>query len=557
MDGGTEDTRGIQVGRSGRAARMVRPEHEHILQDTDRSSGRDALRNNVSAAVALADAVRSTLGPRGLDKMLVDADGSIDVTNDGVTVLEAARVEHPTARMLIQTSSAQDDVAHDGTTSAVLLTAELLVNALEWIDRGVHPAVVQSGFQQAAAWSREELNSISRDASDRILQTEVVRTSLAGKVNDTAREVLSTLAVDAAHAIATTVDEDETTCNPSDVKRVGVRGGSARDSRLIEGLLLAKKRLDQRTPDSGGAGRILLIDGGLDKRTTSIDAKIKVTDVGALQRFHDRERADLQAQVDAIAALGCDLLVVRDGVDDDAIAPLRKAGIVCYRRFERADLELLSRATGAKLIRNPIRATTDDLGDYASRSEERIDEIEHVTIIGSRNRGRTLLVRGSTETLIAEMQRGFDDAIGVACGLVEEPWIVAGGGATWIALARHLRKRAPEANGREQLAVEAYAAALESIPRILAENAGLDPLEILLATSAAQSVGDDPWLGLDLNAGSPSDMADAGVVEPVRIARQALAGATEAAISVLRIDDILWAKQDAQTPDWQTNEDED
>ncbi len=551
---------------------MHRPEHERILQDTERTSGREALRNNITAAVALADAIRSTLGPRGLDKMLVAADGKVEVTNDGVTVLEAAKVEHPTAKMLISTSSAQDDVAHDGTTSTILLMAEMLVNGLEWIDRGVHPVVIQNGYRLASEWSREALDDLSRPATDRATQQRVVMTSLAGKTNETARALLSSLAVEAAHAVAEVsgvgngegtggVAESDggslKTADPAHVKRIGARGGSASDSHLVNGLMLAKRRLDKRTPATGGKGRIMLLDGGISPRSPAIGARIKVTDPGALARFLAKERGDMQQRVDAVAALDCDLLVVRDGIDDDAISMLREAGIVTYRRVERDDLDLLARATGASLVRDPLRATEADLGDYESRSESKIDDIEHVTILGSKAAGQTLLMRGSTETLISEMQRSFEDAIGVACGLIEEPRIVPGGGATWIALARNLRRRAPEASGREQLAVEAYAAALEVIPRVLAENAGLDPLEMLLATSAKQSAEQDGWLGLDLDARTSADMAAAGVIEPIRIARQALAGATESAISVLRIDDVLWAQQDAQEPDWNTDADPD
>jgi len=545
---------------------MPRPEHERILQDTDRSSGRDALRNNVTAAVALADAIRSTLGPAGLDKMLVAADGKVEVTNDGVTVLEAAKVEHPTAKMLISTSSAQDDVACDGTTSAILLMAEMLVNGLEYIDRGVHPVLIQNGYRKAAEWATKTLDEISRDATEREVQRSVVMTSLAGKTNETVRVLLSDLAVEAAHAVAQfgvdsgvdSIDLVDSTNNqiradPSHIKRIGARGGNASDTRLVNGLMLAKRRLDQRTSASSSRGKIMLLDGGIAPRSPNIQAQIKVSEAGALAKFIEREKAEMQNRIEAIASIGCDLLIVRDGIDDEAVSMLREAGIVTYRRVERDELDLLARATGATLIRDPLRVRASDLGDFESRNEKKIDDIEHVTIIGSKIAGQTLLVRGSTETLIAEVQRGFDDAIGVACGLIEEPRIVPGGGATWIALARALRRRAPEADGREQLAVEAYAAALEVIPRVLAENAGLNPLEMLLATSAEQATNDDAWLGLVFDDMATTEMAEAGIIEPIRIARQAIAGATEAAISVLRIDDVLWAKQDPQTPDWQSD----
>lgn len=528
---------------------MVSREHERILQDTEREQGNTALRNNVKAALALADAVRSTLGPLGLDKMLISDVGDVQVTNDGVTVLEAAKVEHPTARMLISTSTTQDVEAHDGTTSAIVLTAELLLNALDWIDRGIHPSVLVSGYRMALEHSLEEIESISRSASDDDL-IQVVKTSLSGKVGEETRSSLSSLAMEAAKVALERSNRE--IIDPNDIKRITIRGGRISDSERIDGIVMRKTRLDSQTPDKLNSGKVLILDGGLDPKELSIDASIRITEPGMLARFIERQKQELQDRVQAIADVGTDLLIIRDGVNDDAISMLREAGIVTYRRVERDDLELISRACGASIVRDTRGINPESLGTFESVKEESWESVDHVRIHGSVGSGQTVIIRGSTDSILEETQRAFDDAIGVACGLVQDSSILPGGGAIQIALARRLRDYSTSIPGREQLAVEAYAAAMESIPRALAQNAGLDGLDRILEITAAQASNDNDWLGLDVTDRQIHDMSEKGVIEPLRTTRQALIGATESAISVLRIGDILWAKQDPQTPDWQS-----
>lgn len=540
----------VQVQIPGRCdVPMARREHERILQDTEREQGHTALRNNVRAALALADAVRSTIGPLGLDKMLLSDDGDVQVTNDGVTVLEAAKVEHPTARMLISTSSVQDDEARDGTSSAIVLTAELLLNALDWIDRGIHPSVMVAGYRIAMDHSLIAIEDISKpmEEADHI---RIVSTSLAGKVSEDVRRILSNLAVETASIAANRGSSKHV--DPDLIKRIIIRGGRIADSERVDGIVLRKTRLDSQTPNRLDGGKVLLLDGGLDPKELSVNASIRITEPGMMARFLQRQKLEMKERVDAIAEAGIDLLIVRDGIHEDAIPMLRNAGIVTYRRVERIDLELIARACGARIVRDVQGIRSESIGEFNSVNEERWESIDHVRIHGSVGSGQTVVLRGSTDAVIDEVSRAFDDAIGVACGLQDEPKMLPGGGAIQIALARRLRAHATTIPGREQLAVEAYAAALESIPRALAENSGLDGLDQIIGLTAAQTSSSNDWLGIDVTDRSIHPMNERGVLEPVRIARQAITGATESAISVLRIGDILWAKQDAQMPDWQS-----
>ena len=369
---------------------MVSPEHESLLNDTDRVQGHSALRDNVAAASALADAVRSTLGPRGLDKLLVDEEGASLVTNDGVTVLETAKVEHPTAKMLISTASAQDAMARDGTTTTVLLIAELLQNGLELVERGIHPAIICNGWNIAQERAAADLKQLSRAPSgdDDLLQA--VRTSLAGKVDEGVRENLSQLAVQAAHAIATG-SGGEVRADPSLVKVINDVGGGGGDTHLVAGLVLPKERIHPEMPDHRDAGRIILFDGALERRGLDIQANLKVTQTGMLAQLHESERADLAKRVQALIDVGIDVLIVRDGIDDEARAQLNDAGITAYRRVEKQELDLLSRATGALMVHDVNNIRDDDIGEFSTLSEENWHGVNHLILVGSAERGQTLV----------------------------------------------------------------------------------------------------------------------------------------------------------------------
>ena len=538
------ENRGL-IGR----VQMVESDHDVALEDTDRIHGRTALVNNVKAASSLAGAIRSTLGPKGLDKMLVDGDGSALVTNDGVTVLEKANVEHPTARLLIDASSSQDRAARDGTTTTVLLVAEMLQNSLELVRMGVHPSIIVNGYSIALEESIKEAEKVSRE-SDEEQKSQVVRTSLQGKGDSSVCGLIASLAVEAADGLMDLEGGDD--LERMVVKRLQIREGNVMDSSLVNGLILLKSRVDATSPENSDGGVVAIIDGGLEHAKLETDASIEVSSLGIMQEFHERSRENMQKQVMHLSSLGVDLLVVRDGIADEAIAQLTKAGIVAYRRFERSDMDLLSRITGARPVRSVSTLGDEDLGTYSKRGEERISDVKHTLIEGDGG-GMTLAVRGSSPAVREEAIRIFDDAIGVAHRLNSRPGVLPGGGAIQSHLARHLRSFSQTQSGREQLAIEAYASALESIPRILAENAGRDPVEVILSLSADQRES-GAWIGFDLQSGKNCDMGEMGILDTEFVVKHALSGATEAAIGVLRIDDVLWARTDPSTPDWEGEE---
>ena len=538
------ENRGL-IGR----AQMVESDHDVALEDTDRIHGRTALVNNVKAASSLAGAIRSTLGPKGLDKMLVDGDGSALVTNDGVTVLEKANVEHPTARLLIDASSSQDRAARDGTTTTVLLVAEMLQNSLELVRMGVHPSIIVNGYSIALEESIKEAEKVSRESNEE-QKSQVVRTSLQGKGDSSVCGLIASLAVEAADGLMDLEGGDD--LERMVVKRLQIREGNVMDSSLVNGLILLKSRVDATSPENSDGGVVAIIDGGLEHAKLETDASIEVSSLGIMQEFHERSGENMQKQVTHLSSLGVDLLVVRDGIADEAISQLTKAGIVAYRRFERSDMDLLSRITGARPVRSVSTLGDEDLGTYSKREEERISDVKHTLIEGDGG-GMTLAVRGSSPAVREEAIRIFDDAIGVAHRLNSRPGVLPGGGAIQSHLARHLRSFSQTQSGREQLAIEAYASALESIPRILAENAGRDPVEVILSLSADQRES-GAWIGFDLQSGKNCDMGEMGILDTEFVVKHALSGATEAAIGVLRIDDVLWARTDPSTPDWEGEE---
>ncbi len=514
---------------------------ETILESTDRTSGREALRKNVQAAIALAGAVRSTLGPKGLDKLLVDDQGQTLVTNDGVTVLESAKVEHPVARMIISASSTQDRVARDGTPTTVVISAEMLRNAWQLVRQGVHPATIARGFALAEDYSHSALEELTITATDdQILAA--IETSLAGKLDQAMGKHLAELALNAGKIIL-----KDGRADPTRVNIIKQTGGSMTDTTLITGLALAKSRIHSEMKERGGPGTILVLDGGLERRKAQLDTKVNIKSTGMIEAFRKSESKGLLAQVDNLVQIGCEMLVCKEGVDEEARQALSDKGILTYRRVEKKDLDLLSRACGANLVPDAGRASKSDLGAFIRTREELRGGVNH-WILDAKEGGATIIARGSTEGVLEEVVRSFADGLGVACQLLEDPILLPGGGATQVALARRLRRHAESVPGREQLAIEAWADALESIPRALAGNAGFDGIDSLLKLTAAQNSEGD-FIGLDLKNGKPRDTIERGILEPLKITKQAISGATEAAISILRIDDVLWAQMDAQVPD--------
>jgi len=526
---------------------MVESEHGEALEGTERLQGRGALVNNVKAASALAGAVRSTLGPKGLNKMLVEADGSSIVTNDGVTILENANVEHPTAKMLIQASSSQDRSSRDGTTTTIILISEMLQNAMELVAMGIHPSVIVNGYGIALEEGIKEARRIAKTPGKSEMDM-AVRTALEGKGDTATCNFFAKLAMEAAERLADEKGGED--LERIRVKRLQISEGEILDSELVNGLILPKSRVDIHMSEAIDGGLIAILDGGLEQRTLEMSASIEIDSPGALTAFHERKIEGLRNQINHLSKLGVSLLIVRDGISDEAINMLTFHGITAYRRFERPDLELLSVITGAKISRELTEISPDDLGNFSTHYEKGIADVKHTIIEGSAGIGMTVVVRGTSKAIREEGVRIFDDGLGVAHRLIGKPEVLPGGGAAHAHLSRHLRSFALSRADREQLAIEAFASALESIPRVLAENSGRDPVDVLLSLSAEQNEN-GPWVGFDLRLCESADMWEAGILDSLFVVTSSLSGASEAAISVLRIDDILWAKTEVGTPEWE------
>lgn len=511
-----------------------------ILEDTQRTQGHEALRKNVAAGLALAGAVRSTLGPKGLDKLLVDNQGRTMVTNDGVTVLRTAKVEHPIAKMIISASETQEKSVSDGTTSTVILCAELLRNAWYLVSQGVHPSVVSRGYSMAENHAMGELHSLKLEASS----MEVVRTVLEGKLDTESRELLSKLAVEAADNI---YDEVSNKSDSTRVKKLQLIGNSVSGTKLISGLMVAKTCVHPEMNANLSNGNILLIDGGIERESLTSDVKIKVESTGVLEAFRKQEISRLENIVEKIKDHGIQLVVCRDGIDDEAREYLYRNGILAYRRVEKNDLDLISQSTGASLINDVFSMRKEDIGKFTSTKQEQIGGVNY-WILESQGKGSTFVATGTTDEVVAEVERCFDDAFGVACQMRTDPSVLPGAGAVYIALARSMRRFAETIPGREQLAIEAWADALEIIPRALAENAGMDPTDSILSLTSSQSK-----MGSTIGINHENKSFDCSVKRKVydlfSVVSQIITGGNEAAISVLRIDDILWAQQDAEIPE--------
>jgi len=516
---------------------------KEILEDTTRSTGRDALKKNVQAAIALSGAIRSTLGPKGLDKLLIDDDGRTLVTNDGVTVLETAKVEHPVAKMVIGASSLQDKIAKDGTTSTVIIASEMLRNAWELVVQGIHPAVISRGFRMAEQKVVEAIDGLSLEGNKELFKKAVI-SALSGKGHDLLKEIVSELSLNAVDIVS----DGSGIIDRSKIKIISQTGSSIKESEVIQGLVLAKKRIDSAMPKLVKNGTILLVDGGIERRSFSSDMKLNVTTPGVLESFRTKEREMLKDQIGKLKELGVNVVACKEGIDDDVKTELVKLGIQAFRRVAKADLDLLSKSCNATIVHDVMSASKVNVGTCLSSSNKTLGGLEH-WVVDAEGGGTTIIIRGSTVDVVGEVERCFDDSLGVVCQMFEDGRLLPGGGATYVALARLLRRYAETIPDREQLAIEAYGDALEVIVRVLAENGGMDPIESLLSVVSKQTNENSDRYGLNLYTGDVEDMVDSGVIEPLGIVRQAIIGATEASISILRIDDVLWAKQDIQIPE--------
>jgi thermosome len=508
-------------------------------EDAQRVKDKDAQEYNISAARAVAESVRSTLGPKGMDKMLVDSMGTVTITNDGVTILQEMDIDNPTAEMIVEVAETQEDEAGDGTTTAVAIAGELLKEAEDLLEQDIHPTAIIKGFNMAAEKAREEVDAVAErvDASDEELLRKVAETSMTGKSSELDKELLAQLVVDAVQAVTVEADDGTHVVDLEFVEIETQTGRSASESELLEGAVIDKDPVNDDMPVEFDAADVLLLNDPIEVEETDADTSVSVDSPEQLQQFLDSEERQLREKVDQVVATGADVVFCQKGIDDLAQYLLAKEGILAVRRTKKSDMAFLQEILGAQIVSDLDSATDDHLG-HGSISRDADAGLFYVE--GDDAHGVTLLLRGSTEHVVDELERGIQDALDVVSATASDGRVLAGGGAIEVEVAGRLRDYADDISGREQLAVGAFADALEIVPRVLASNAGLDSIDTLVSLRAAHEDG-DAHAGLDVFSGDVVDTYEAGVVEPAHSKEQALSSATEAANLVLKIDDIIAA----------------
>ncbi len=510
-----------------------------LKEGSERTTGKDALRNNITAAIAVAEAVQSTLGPRGMDKLLVDSMGDIVITNDGATILDEIDVEHPAAKMLVQVAKAQDQEVGDGTTTSVILAGELLRRAEKLIDQKIHPTLIVSGYKKATEKAIEFLKEISisvKPEDDEFLY-RVARTALNSKAMGNARNHFARIAVDAVKRIFENGKADL-----DDISVLKMQGKSLEETDLVNGVVIDKEVLHPRMPREVKNAKIALINFPLEVKKTEFDAKIRINDPMQVSAFIEAEHDMLRDMVNKLKEAGATAVFCQKGVDDLAQHFLAIHGIMAIRRVKKSDMERLARATNARIITNWRDFNSDYLGSADVR-EVKIGDEKVVYVENCPNpKAVSIVIRGANKYVTEEAERAVHDALCVVRDVLEDGYAVPGGGAPEICVSRKLRKYAEEVAGREQFAIEAYAEALESIPKALAHNSGLDPIRTVADLIAAQTKNHKYTMGIEVFTGEIKDMASEGVVEPLRVKQQVFKSASETAEMILRIDDVIVAK---------------
>ncbi|MCL6500975.1 MAG: TCP-1/cpn60 chaperonin family protein [Candidatus Pacearchaeota archaeon] len=527
---------------------MTEKQPVYILpENVQRILGRDAQRNNILAARIVAETVKTTLGPKGMDKMLVDSIGDITVTNDGVTILEEMEIEHPAAKMMVEIAKTQEAEIGDGTTTAVILAGKLLENAEKLLDEKIHPTVITRGYRIAAEKAQQIAKELAVSVSPEkeLLLKQIVMTAMTGKGAEAAKEKLSEVVVKAVKQIIER-SEEGLIIDKNNIKLEKRKGEGIEDTELIPGIVLDKERVSQDMPSQVRNARIALLDMALEVKGPETEAKIQITAPEQLQAFIDQEDKILRGMVEKIKKVGANVVLCQKGIDDVAQYYLAKAGIFACRRIKKSDIDLIAKATGAKIVSNLNELSSEDLGKARLVKEIKEGEEEGLTLItGCENpKALTILIRGGTEHVIDELERAIKDGVGDVVVALEKGFVVAGGGAFEVELSKRLNEFAQSIKGREQLAVKAFAESLEVIPRTLSENAGLDPIDILTELKARHDKK-ETMAGLDLTTNSKElaicNTLDKGIIEPLEIKNQAIKSASEVAMMILRIDDVIAA----------------
>jgi len=521
-----------------------------LKEGAARSRGREAQRSNIQAARIIAEVVKSTLGPRGMDKMLVDSLGDVTITNDGATILDEIDVQNPAAKMMVEVAKTQDDEVGDGTTTAVVLAGELLSGAEELVDDNIHVTTIVSGYKKAADEAMKILDEVAQTTSldDMENLKKVAMTALHSKNVGGARDHLADIAVEAIKQVMEQRG-DKLVADVDNVQLVKKIGKSVLDTQLIKGVVLDKEVVHPGMSKSIKNPKIALLNCPLEVEKTEFSAEIRISDPEQMKAFLDEETNILKEMVDKVKSAGANVLLCQKGIDDVAQHFLAKEGIMAVRRIKESDMEKLARATGGKIVTNLEGLMQKELGNAGQAEERRMGEDKMVFIENCKNpRSVSILIRAGLERSVDEAERALNDALHVTADIVSKNKIVAGGGATEVELAKRLREYAVKLGGREQLAVERFAEAMESIPKYLAENAGLDPVDIMVTLKAAHAEQKGFTIGVDVYSGKTRDMLAAGVIEPVRVKEQGIKSAMEAASMILRVDDVIAAAKPPPTP---------
>lgn len=515
-----------------------------LKEGTGRTTGREAQRNNITAAKIIAEIVKTTLGPKGMDKMLVNSFGDVTITNDGATILKEIDVQHPAAKMLVEVAKAQDNEVGDGTTTAAVLAGELLSKAEELLGQNIHPTIITEGYRKAAEKAREVLEKMALPVSinDEQLLIDVAMTAMGSKGVAGAREHFAKLAVEAVKQVVEEKD-GKLKADIDLIKVLKKHGKSLEETELVRGMVIDKEVAHPQMPKIVHSAKIALLNAKLEIEKTEFDAKINIESPEQMKLFLEEEERMLREMVDKIAEVGANVVFCEKGIDDLALHFLAKRGILAVKNVSSSDMEKLARATGGKIVANVKDLSPELLGEAKIVEEVKIGEDKLVYVKECKNpKAVTIVIRGGTEHVVDEAERSLHDALCVVRNAIEDGKIVPGGGAPEAEAARQLRGYAAQIGGREQLAIEAFAEAVESIPLTLAENAGLDPVDIMVELRAAHEKADGYAMGVDVFTGKIRNMLELKVVEPLRVKLQVIKSATEAACMILKIDDVIAAK---------------
>ncbi len=515
-----------------------------LKEGTTRNRGKEAQRNNIMAARVIGEVLKTTLGPRGMDKMLIDSLGDITITNDGAAILNEIDVEHPAAKMMVEISKTQDDMVGDGTTTTVVLASELLKKAEELLDQNIHPTLLVGGYRKAVQKAIETINKVSVpvDINDRKTLLKVALTSTSGKAIGAAREHLADIAIEAVMQI-TEKRGDKMLADIDNIQLVKKAGKSLLESQLVKGIIVDKEVVHSGMPKKKENAKIALLDSALEIEKTEISAEIRIKDPTQMKAFLDQETDMLKEMADKIKAAGADVVFCQKGIDDMVQHFLAKEGIIAARRIKESDMEKLARATGGRIVSDIKDLKAKDLGLAGMVEERKIGEDKMLFVERCKDpHSVAILIRAGLERMVDEAERAMIDALSVVSDVVENNKIVAGGGAVEIEVAKELRNYATKIGGREQLAIEAFADAVEVIPKTLAENAGLESIDVLVDLRSAHEKEDGKYKGINVFTGKVTNSLDNGVLEPIVVKEQAIKSAAESASMILRIDDVITAK---------------